>query len=89
MEVPGVLTCRPGSVTLPLMIVGPMSTVSGPTCGGTNVKAGGATPGAPDVAVVAGVLAKAAGVLIASRPAAVAAVEGMRVRNLICQPALR
>src|SRR3954470_10894584 len=70
MDVPGVLTCRPGSMTWPPMMVGPMSTESGPTRGGTNVRPGAALPGAPDVAVVGGVLEKAAGVLIASAPSA-------------------
>jgi hypothetical protein len=74
-ETPGLSTCRPGLITLPLRIVGPMSTLSGPTLGGTNVMVGGGGLGGPDAGGLAGALAPATGVAMASMPAAAAAAE--------------
>jgi hypothetical protein len=80
IETPGMRTCRPGSMTFPLMIVGAMSTLIGPTRGGVNVRAGGVLAGGVVAAGAVAALATAAGAANVSRPAAVAAAQmGFRV----------
>jgi hypothetical protein len=71
-------TCIPAFMIWPSMIVGPMSTLIGPTLGGTNVKAGGWRLGDAGAADMVAALAPAAVLATARSPAAEATAGNAR-----------
>jgi len=76
-ENPGRRMYRPGLMTFPLMIVGPMYTLIGPTFGGTNVSSG---DGGADVAGAVAATAPATGTARPSTLIDAAATDSVRSR---------
>src|SRR5258708_1684926 len=78
-EIPGRDTFRPGSVTFPPMIVGPMATLIGPTFGGTDERSAKAGAGCADVAGVVSAPGPPTGGARPTRPRTAAAAGNFRI----------